>query len=267
MVHHKRWVLSATSNDAGERLAREFGRVLIPGMGAAFARSFARRQVRRLPYLFSVAPPGFSIPGLPHDLTPPSRAGFPETHGLLDEAWERHLAGMETVLTLQPFLLGERFTVADAAAYGQLGMNLADPTAAALMRELAPVTHDWLCRIRDGKHVGSVGTLALNRALRPLLDIMAQTFVPLMRQNARAYREARERGEDLFNEPAFDRGRACYEGDLLGRPFGSVVKTFQVRVWRELCDAWDSVPEDARARVEGTLPEGVSLGSLLSGPR
>ena len=28
MVHHKRWVLSAASNDAGRRLAREFARVL-----------------------------------------------------------------------------------------------------------------------------------------------------------------------------------------------------------------------------------------------
>jgi hypothetical protein len=91
MVHHKRWVLSAASNDAGKRLAREFARVLLPGTGVAFARNFARRQVRRLPYLFSVAPSGFSIPGLPLDLTPPSCAGFPETHGLLDDAWERHL--------------------------------------------------------------------------------------------------------------------------------------------------------------------------------
>ena len=267
MVHHKRWVLSAASNDAGERLAREFARVLIPGMGAAFARSFARRQVRRLPYLFSVAPSGFAIPGLPRDLTPPSRAGFPETHGLLDEAWERHLAGIEAVLALQPFLLGERFTVADAAVYGQLGMNLADPTAADLMRERAPVTHEWLCRIRDGEHVGSAGTLELSRALCPLLAIIVQSFVPLMRQNARAFGEARERGESLFNEKAFDRGRACYEGELLGRPFRSVVKTFQVRVWRELCDAWGALPKEDRARVSRILPSGVSLGSLLTGSR
>ena len=254
MVHHKRWVLSATSNDAGARLAREFARVLPPGRRATFARAFARRQVRRLPYLFSVAPSGFAIPGLPRDLTPPSRAGFPETHGLLDEAWERHLAGIEAVLASQPFLLGERFTVADAAVYGQLGMNLADPTSADLMRERAPVTHEWLCRIRDGRHVGSAGTLELSRALCPLLAIIVQSFVPLMRQNARALGEARERGESLFNEKAFDRGRACYEGELLGRPFRSVVKTFQVRVWRELCDAWDALPADDRVRVSRILP-------------
>jgi glutathione S-transferase len=259
MVHHKRWVLSAASNDAGERLAREFARVRLPGTGAVFARSFARRQVRRLPYLFSVAPTGFSIPGLPRDLTPPSRAGFPETHGLLDQAWERHLAGMETVLTSQPFLLGERFTVADAAAYGQLGMNLADPTAAELMRERAPLTHSWLCRIRAGEHVASAGGLELSHDLRPLLDVIAATFVPLMRQNTQAYQAAHERGESLFNESAFDCGRACYDGELLGRPFRSVVKSFQVRVWRELCDAWEALPEDARARVSRILPSRASF--------
>jgi glutathione S-transferase len=37
------------------------------------------------------------------------------------------LAALEGVLTRQPFLLGARFTVADASVYGQFGMNLKDP--------------------------------------------------------------------------------------------------------------------------------------------
>ncbi len=259
LVHHNRWVLSATSNDAGARLALEFARVIPPGMGAAFARRFARRQVRRLPYLLSVAPADFGVPRLPHDLLPPSRAGFPETHGLLDGAWGRYLAGVEGVLESQPFLLGGRFTVADAAVYGQLGMNLADPTAAERMRERAPVTYAWLCRIRDGEHRGGGGALELCQALRPLLAVILETFVPLMRQNARAYQEARERGESLFNEAAFDRGRACYDGELLGKPFRSVVKTFQVRVWCDLGEAWEELPSDHRARVSRILPDRASF--------
>ena len=254
MVHHNRWVLSATSNDAGRRLAREFRRLRPPGAGKVMARSFARRQVRRLPYLFSAAPPGFSVPGLPRPLTPPSRSGFPETHGLLDAAWKRYLAGMEAALTRQPYLLGERFTVADASAYGQLGMNLKDPTAAALMRELAPTTYAWLCQIRGRGHVGRSGSLALGDALGPLLAIVVESFVPLMRQNARAYDEARERGETLFNERAFDRGRAVYDGELLGWPFRSGVKTFQVRVWREVQATWEALPPEARERVVRLLP-------------
>ena len=50
---------------------------------------------------------------------------------------------------------------------------------------------------------------------------------------------ARAAGETRFNEAAFDAGRALYDGTLLGRPFRSVAKTFQVRVWRDLRAAAD----------------------------
>ncbi len=246
MVHHMRWVLSAATNDAGRRLAREMRHVLPIGAGPILARWFSARQVRRLPYLFSVAPSG-GAPGPRPELTPPHRPGWPETHGLLDEAWRAYLAGMEAVLSRQPYLLGERFTVADASAYGQLGMNLTDPTAAESMRERAPVSFAWLCRIRDRGHVGSDGSLALSPHLSPLLDIILRTFAPLMRQNEAAYERARRQGETMFNEPAFDRARALYDGELLGRPFRSVAKSFQVRAWRELVAAWENLgPGDQR---------------------
>ena len=253
MVHHNRWVVSATTNDAGARLAHEFARVLPPGVGGRFAHRFAQRQVRRLPYLFSVAPPGFAVPGLAPELKPPSREGFPETHQLLAEAWAAYLSGVEAVLTHQPYLLGARFTVADASAYGQLGMNLKDPTAAEDIRTRAPTTYRWLCRIRDGEHVEGGDALHLADELQPLLDSIGRTFIRLMRQNEVAYEAARQRCETVFNEPAFDRGRALYDGELLGRPFRSVVKTFQVRVWREIKAAWTMLRPAARERVAPLL--------------
>jgi len=254
MVHHNRWVVSATTNDAGARLAREFARVLPPGVGGRFTHRFAQRQVRRLPYLFSVAPPGFAMPGLAPELKPPSREGFPETHQLLTEAWAAYLSGMETVLTHQPYLLGDRFTVADASAYGQLGMNLKDPTAAEDIRSRAPTTYRWLCGIRDREHAdGGDDALYLADELQPLLDSIGRTFVRLMRQNEVAYEAARERRETVFNEPAFDQGRALYDGELLGRPFRSVVKTFQVGVWREIKTTWGTLPPAARQRVAPLL--------------
>ena len=247
LVHHARWVVSAATNDAGARLAHEFARILPPRARSAFARRFAARQVRRLPYLFSVAPAGGTLDGLPSALTPPARPGFPPTHRLLAHAWEAYLDGVESVVRTQPYLLGERFTLADASAYGQLGMNLKDPTAAEVMQHRAPATFRWLCGIRDGHHVGSRGALVLSASLRGLFDAIARTFVPLMIQNEAAYDAARAAGETLFNELAFDRGRALYDGTLLGCPFRTVVKTFQVRVWRELCSAWALL--DTRARV------------------
>lgn len=260
MVHHARWVISATTNDAGVRLAGEFARFLPPGAGTTFARRFAARQVRRLPYLFSVAPERFAVDGLPAVLTPPARDGFPPTHRLLAHAWEAYLEGVEAVVRDQPYLLGERFTLADASAYGQLSMNLKDPSAAHIIERRAPATYRWLCAIRDGRHIGSRGELALSTRLRGLLDAISHTFVPLMIQNEAAYRLARAAGETLFNEAAFDRGRAIYAGTLLGHAFRSVVKTFQVRVWRELREAWGRLDAQARIPLRRILPPAGPFG-------
>lgn len=248
MVHHNRWVVSARTNDAGARLGRELRRVMPPGAGRIVERVFSARQVRRLPYLFSVAPHGFSV-GLRPALTPPSPPGFPPTHDLLTDAWTRCLAAVEIALARRPFLFGARFTLADAGVYGQLGMNLTDPTAADDIRARAPATFAWLERIRDRGHVGSRGEVALHPDLAGLFAFIGETFVPLMRQNVRAYEEAVARGERVFNERAFDARRALYDGVLLGRPFRSVAKTFQVRVWREIEAAWRALDEEARARL------------------
>jgi hypothetical protein len=157
---------------------------------------------------------------------------------------------MEQLLQRQPYLLGERFTLADASAYGQLGMNMVDPEAADQLRERAPRTWRWLCAVRDAEHVGASGALAVSAALRPLLDIIAETFVPLMQQNAAAWECAVAGGETLFNEAAFDAGRALYEGTLLGRPFCAVAKTFQVAVWRGLQQHWRDLEEVDRLLLE-----------------
>jgi len=253
LVHHARWVTSAATNDAGARLAREMRRVLPPGAGAAFGRHFAARQVRRLPYLFSVAAERESN-GLAPALTPPTRAGFPPTHRLLTHAWEAYVDGVEAVLREQPFLLGERFTLADASVYGQLGMNLKDPSAAERMRSRAPATFTWLMSIRDRRHIGREGPLRVSTLLRGLFDAIARTFLPLMAQNELAYTAARRAGETVFNEAAFDRRRALYDGRLLGQPFRAVVKTFQVRVWRELSTAWAELEAADRIPLLRILP-------------
>jgi hypothetical protein len=106
------------------------------------------------------------------------------------------------------------------------------------MQHIAPRTFAWLCAIRDGAHRQTAGDAVLQPSLQPLLRLVSQTFMPLMVQNERAYLKARGAGETLFNEAAFNRSRALYDGELMGQPFRAVIKTFQVRVWRELRAAW-----------------------------
>ena len=260
MVHHNRWVPSADTTRAPRRLAEEMAPVLSRPVARVMARRFARRQTRRLPYLFSVAPPGLA-PGPGGPL--PSPTGFPPTHALLEAAWESTLAAMEQLLRAQPYVLGDRFTLADASAYGQLSMNLLDGRSAERLAELAPTTHAWLCGIRDGDHVpggGTGGGLYRAAELEPLLDVIGQTFVPLMQQNEAAFARFQAQGETRFNERGFDAGRALYDGELLGHPFRSVAKTFQVQVWRELVASFGALaPEDRPA-----LPSAVERAMQAS---
>ena len=264
MVHHMRWVGSARTTPMGDMTASELRPLLPPGFAPLVARRLYRRQAARCPYLFSIAPDEYEA-GVSRARTPPSRAGFPPTHALLEQAWRGYLAGMEHLLTAQPFLLGARFTLADASAYGQLGMNLVDPEAIALLQELAPRTYRWLCAIRDGEHVGVIGDLTLTPALQPLLQIISQTFIPLMMQNERAYERALAAGETLFNEAAFNLYRSLYDGQLLEYPFRAVVKTFQVRVWRELQASWRALAEQDRDALQRDFLPDASMAFSESG--
>lgn len=252
LVHHQRWVTAAATNDAGERLAREWGAMLPPLASPRFGRSFAERQVRRLPYLLSTAPPGYTAP-VRDALVPPSLPGFPPTHALLDETWQAYVDAVSGVLAGRPFLFGSRFTVADASAYGQLGMNLADPTPCDMLRARAPRLHAWLDETSRDAHVGQAGVVSLHDDVVPLLRLIGRTFVPLMVQNERAYRTALAAGETVFNERAFNRGSSLYDGELLGHPFRAVVKTFQVQVWRELRAAYAALDATDRGRVNDLL--------------
>ncbi len=252
MAHHMRWVASAKSTPMGQMTALEFRRLLPLGFESYLARRLYRRQVSRCPYLFSVAPVGYDA-GVTSDKTPPSRPGFPPTHALLDESWRGYLAAMEHLLASQPYLLGDRFTLADASAYGQLSMNLVDPEAVATLEVLAPSTFHWLCAIREGRQHDDCGDLTLTSSLKPLLCIIMSTFGVLMQQNEQAYEQAVANGETLFNEAAFDRHRALYDGHLLGHPFRAVAKTFQVRVWRELKASWQALELCDREALEREL--------------
>ena len=265
MVHHNRWVTSARTNCMGKMTAREMRSLAPPPLRGKLSRDLAKRQAARCAYLFSVSPPGFSV-GMSQALTPPALDGFPPTHDLLDEAWCLYLQAMEAVLSQQPFLLGERFTLADASAYGQLSMNLVDGRAAELLQQLAPTTFAWLCMIRDGKHLQPQGDLYLNDALGPLLNIIMQTFAPLMQQNHAAYTAALAAGQTVFNQAAFDRGEALYEGQLLGQPFKTVAKSFQVPVWRTVCKLWESLETAHRQQVSALCSHCSDAGFATENP-
>ncbi len=254
MAHHNRWVTSAHDNDAGRRLAREMIPVTLAPLRPILASRFSARQVRRLPYLFSNGNPSSQYQGLSPARRPPAIEGFPPTHALLDEAFLKMLERVELVLSDQAYLLGERFTIADASAYGQLAMNLDDPAPCRIIELRAPLTYAWLRRIQAGEHqstrkASGSARLEVSPRLSYLLEEIRRTFVPLMRQNEAAYEKFYARGVKMFNEAAFGRGVALYDGEIDGRPFRSVAKSFQVKVWRRIKREWSHLSKPNRAKL------------------
>lgn len=265
LVHHYRWKVSAADNTAGMRLAREM-RTLTFGLRGPVADYFSARQVRRLPYLFSVAPTGYAVPGLPAKRQPPTRQGFPPTHALLEGSYRRILLALEAILGGQPYLFGHTPTLADFSIYGQLGMNLPDPAAKQCIANIAPLVHQWVERLhRHEFGVDATDAPALHDRLRPLLAEVCRVYVPLMQQNARAYEKFRAMGETQFNEAAFNAGRNLYEGGLDGMAFRSVAKSFQAKTWRRLCQAWTGLDTVQRDRLEALLPPDHGLGQYADG--
>jgi glutathione S-transferase len=249
MVHHNRWKVAALDNVAGARLAKEFQSFLWIAQ-PIFSKWFSERQVRRLPYLFSVAPSDFKIKGLPENLNPPSRKGFPETHSLLEESFNRLLTILETILSKRKYILGERFTLADASIFGQLAINLSDHSAAVHIQDQAPVVYKWLLDIRNHHFDNEVDSLIMDESISPLLVEISRTFIPLMKQNEKAYLHHKDKGETLFNEAAFFKNRSLYSGEIDNKPFKSVVKTFQVKSWRNITHQWSQLSNEDKTRIQ-----------------
>jgi len=132
-------------------------------------------------------------------------------------------------------------------------MNTSDPSAERIIAERAPTLRAWLERLhRHGASKledGDEPTPAHIGALAPLLNEIVRIHVPLMEQNERAYERHKAAGQTRFNEAAFDRNEALYDGELLGRPFRSVAKTFQVKGWRSLKARYLSLETAHRAAL------------------
>jgi len=251
MVHHSRWKVAAKDNTAGRRLASEMPIFSAP-FRSLIANFFSARQVRRLPYLFSIAPKEFHIDGLRSDRQPPSHQDFPATHDLLEQSYLNILTALEAIFSQRPYLFGDYFTLADASLYGQLGMNLTDPSAAQWIEAQAPNVFVWLSRIHRGdfSSMGGNTEFVTDDILRPLIAEISRIYYPLMQQNEAAYLKHNNAGEKVFNEAAFWQGKSLYRGKLDGQAFASVAKSFQVKTWQQVKHSWQALTHIEREELQ-----------------
>ncbi len=236
-LHHMRWVASGRTTKAMDVLQDEVAGSLGRTAARLFTGRFGPRQVRRLAYLFSVAPETNQFDDMAPAVRPPARDGFPPTHQLLEEIWDGMVDAVEAALADgRPYLFGDGLTLADAALIGNLGSTLlVDSKAASRLEKRAPLTTKWLRRSLDGPLVLSENH-RLDEAHKPLLRWASEAFLPLMQQNAQAYVLCPIEHGGPRNEIAFERGLNLFEGKLLGHSYRTVVKDFQFKVYRELSE-------------------------------
>jgi glutathione S-transferase len=244
VLHHQRWVRSARSYQAMATVRREYRSLVPMAVSGWAAERFAKRQVHRLAYLFSVAPEGFSIEGLAPHRQPKSRASFPETHTLLDALQVRINDALTSSLAQQPFLFGGAFSLADASAGGILCSHLdCDPETAAAMATRWPHLHAYAQGLRAPSAVSPPGAAVVPE---PLVALAVEAFLPFLQANSEAYeRHGRPVARDA-NEPAYWRGDKLFDGTLLGFPYRTVVKTFQVAVLQDLQRRFQDLGESTR---------------------
>jgi hypothetical protein len=83
-----------------------------------------------------------------------------------------------------------------------------------------------------------------------------------MEHNERAYERHKAAGQTRFNEAAFNRGEALYDGELLGHPFRSVAKTFQVKGWRRLKARYLGLEAASRAELPVSVQAAFDAATL-----
>ncbi len=129
-----------------------------------------------------------------------------------------------------------------------------------MIKERAPHTYQWVCRMQAGERGkedadAAVFTLSI-QPLKPLLSEIVDVFFPLLIAMESAYETACTQDQRVFNETAFDKGQSLFTVTLRGQQYTSVVKTFQVKVFRSLKREWLCLSASERTQVKEVFPAG-----------
>lgn len=159
---------------------------------------------------------------------------------------ERHYVGLldvlESGLSRQLFLFGERPSIADFALYGMLSQFAIDPTASALLRARAVRLFQWTHYAddlsgHDGEWQAAGG--AANPTVRALVALAGRSLLPMLQAMAGAL----ARGEPL--------ARYAVDGVALQR----MVLPYPVTCWLWLKQMFAALPYGERAALRPLLEE------------
>ncbi len=157
---------------------------------------------------------------------------------------------LESVFAKQPFLLGDRPSIADYGYFGSMFRHFGcDPDPKEIMQQRAPYTYQWLERMwattqSDNDSMLSVGD---SPQWQLLFDRIKSDYVPYLQANASAY---------LTKQPRFD-----FDGKTISL---SRLKTFNYRAscYRVLSERYQALNDVEKQQVNDI----VEVDSLLNWP-
>lgn len=191
-----------------------------------FAEQFRARQVSRM-----------AIVGC-------TRANFP----LIEATTHALLSALEAHVVNGHCLFGTRPSLAEFGIYGQLSQLGVDPTPQAMMRARYPYSYRWLLHIDDMSGLegewAAPGEVA--PAVRALLNVAGDVYMPFLRANAQALAE----------------GRETFPFEAMGLPYEQGVFKYQVKCLADLRARYAALDAAARHAIDPLLAESGCLETL-----
>jgi len=175
-MFHYRWAREQDVKKAGVIIPLEVKWNWADDQIKEFQDTFADRQVGRLGYVGS------------NDVTAP----------VIEESYVNILQALNSILTKQPFLMGNRPGAADFGVFGQLVcLTQFDPTPSAVALEVSPRVYAWVEAMEDvsGDAVTDADWIKredIKETWGSLLTEFGRTYAPYLLGNADAIRKGAE---------------------------------------------------------------------------
>jgi len=219
-MFHYRWAYDADIRYAGLWIADDFFPDRTGEDREAAARTFADRQINRMPLVGCTA----------------------ENAPIIEASYHRILALLEGHVGMFQYLFGSRPALADFGLFGQLKTLATDPTPMAIMRAEAQRTESWVRQLDDASGIDGAWLdpqTPLPAATLGLLQLAGEVYLPFLNANAAAV----ARGDDSFAV------------NLMGRPYSQGTFGYQVKCLQALHDKLAALQGDALARTRSVLEE------------
>ena len=229
-MFHYRWHFSDDADNAGTLLPLGMDVSMPTAFFQQFKQHISERQIGRLYVVGS------------NDTTAP----------VIDASYRRFLAAMESHLSNQKFMLGNRPGAGDFGLHGQLTQLVGfDPTSRAIAHEVSPRTVAWVDQIEDQsglepKRQDWTDLEEQPESLRELLSEIGRVYAPAQLANARAV----------------EQGEKTWECEIDGAPWVQQTFPYQAKCLRWTNEQYQALSASNRALVDAVL-EGTGIEAML----